>query len=50
MIKIQLDEHIVEDYKAIKAMKELGFSDKEIQRKYDEQKRIDKENSGAETL
>ena len=40
-IKIQLDEHTVEDYKAIKIMKELDFTDEEIQTKYDKQKEID---------
>ena len=29
-IKIQLDEHTVEDYEAIKILKELGFTDEEI--------------------
>ena len=40
-IKIQLDEHTVEDYKAIKIMKEIGFTDEEIQTKYDKQKESD---------
>ena len=42
-IKIQLDEHTVEDYKAIKILKDLGFTDEEIQSKYDKQKEIDGE-------
>ena len=40
-IKIQLDEHTVEDYKSIKILKELGFTDEDIQSKYDKQKEID---------
>ena len=40
-IKIQLDEHTVEDYKSIKMMKELGFTDEEIQVLYDKQKESD---------
>ena len=40
-IKIQLDEHTVEDYEAIKILKELGFTDEEIQAKYDKQKESD---------
>ena len=42
-IKIQLDEHTVEDYEAIKILKELGFTDEEIQEKYDKQKERDGE-------
>ena len=45
-IKIQLDEHTVEDYEAIKILKELGFTDEEIQSKYDKQKEIDVERYG----
>ena len=45
-IKIQLDEHTVEDYKAIKILKDLGFTDEEIQSKYDKQKEIDVERYG----
>ena len=45
-IKIQLDEHTVEDYKTIKILKELGFTDEEIQTKYDKQKEIDGEREG----
>lgn len=40
-IKIQLDEHTVEDYNAIKLLKYLGFTDEEIQSKYDKQKEND---------
>ena len=40
-IKIQLDVHTVEDYKAIKILKDLGFTDEEIQSKYDKQKEND---------
>ena len=43
-IKIQLDEHTVEDYEAIKILKELGFTDVEIQEKYDKQKESDGRN------
>ena len=42
-IKIQLDEHTIEDYKSIKMLKELGFTDEEIQALYDKQKEIDGE-------
>ena len=42
-IRIQLDEHTVEDYEAIKILKELGFTDEEIQAKYDKQKESDGE-------
>ena len=42
-INIQLDEHTLEDYKAIKILKDLGFTDEEIQSIYDKQKEIDGE-------
>ena len=42
-IKIQLDDHTVEYYEAIKILKELGFTDEEIQAKYDKQKERDRE-------
>lgn len=43
MINIQLNEHSAEDCKAIMALREIGFSDEEIQAKYDEQLKADKE-------
>ena len=43
-INIQLDEHTLEDYKAIKILKDLGFTDEEIQSIYDKQKEIDGES------
>lgn len=49
-IKIQLDEHTVEDYKAIKLLKDLGFTDEEIQSKYDKQKEIDGDMKRTETF
>ena len=44
-IKIQLDEHTVEDYNAIKILKEIGFTDEEIQTIYDKQKEKDYEEN-----
>lgn len=37
MVTVELNERTAEDVKAIQAMRELGFSDKEIQEKYDKE-------------
>lgn len=44
MLNVNLDEHTVEDLAAIDIMRKLGFSEDEIQRKYNEQKNKDKKN------
>lgn len=49
-IKIQLDEHTVEDYNSIKILKELGFTDEEIQLKYDKQKENDARKRGERNI
>lgn len=47
-IKMQLDEHLAEDYEAIKILRELGFADEEIQEKYEMQKQIDKRSESID--
>lgn len=42
-IHINLDNHTVEDVKAIQMMRELGFAEEEIQDAYDRQKKLDAE-------
>lgn len=44
-IHINLDDHTEEDVKAIQMMRELGFSEEEIQDAYDRQKKIDAKES-----
>ena len=39
MITIQLNEHSAEDSKAIKELRELGFTDDEIQKLYDNEQK-----------
>ena len=43
MIDIVLDKHVAEDIKAINILKEHGYTEEEIQRLYDEQKKKDEE-------
>lgn len=38
MVTINLDENAVEDFKAIRELQKLGFSDEEIQAMYDRSK------------
>ena len=49
MITVDLrDARLKENLEAIKELKKIGYSDKEIQKLYDEQARIDRENGGVE--
>lgn len=41
MITLKLNEHIVENAKAVEIMRKLGFSEEEIQAKVDKQNEID---------
>lgn len=43
MISLDLDENIVENYKAIEELKGMGFSDEQIQEWYDNSKRKEDE-------
>lgn len=47
MITVDLrDTRLKENLEAIKELKKFGYSDKEIQKLYDEQVRIDREKGG----
>jgi len=48
MITISLDEHSVENMKAIQALRKMGMGDKEIQKLVDRQAELDKHTGGKE--
>lgn len=48
-IKIDLrDKHLIENYKCIKQLREMGFSEHEIQELYDDQVKRDKESDNCD--
>lgn len=44
MVTVKLDKHLVENYKAIKILREIGFTDEEIQKMLDRQAELDAMN------
>ena len=49
MVKMNLDDpYLFENFRAIKNLRDFGYSDEEIQKLYDEQVEIDKKENSNE--